>query len=476
MSTVVAIERAVDEMSPAELLAAVLASKRIEETEAARQLVLAAAWADLHPPESILDVAGFATPGLEREEPIAGPGCPAVAEFSIAEFGAVLGMSTTAAKQLVGQALELRHRLPRLWARLQAGEVPAWRARRVAEATIHSSPELTMDAAGWLDSQVAGMAERVGVAQLDRTVEEAITRFGLAHPDPTRDAEDGYLYLDRRHATVRDEHVGLDGTMGFEASLSIADALDLDHALAAGAAAFKTLGSEQSLDVRRSMALGDLARSQTALDLSVGDADATLGSAQTRTRAATAREVVLHVHLSADAAGDGLVLDQLGRLEERHRLLLLDQVRSWCGDTSTRVTIKPVIDLNAELETGSYVVPDRIRDQIALRDRTCTFPWCTRPARACDVDHVTPFDHNAEPDGRPQPGPTRSSNLTSLCRKHHRLKTQGRWQVAVRSPGILEWTSPHGHRYLRDHTGTRGLDTPARSSRTTRPPKAAERH
>ena len=445
-----------DEMSPAELLVAVRAERRTQDMAAARELVLAASWADLHPPESILDVAGFATPGLEREEPIAGPGCPAVAEFSLAEFGAALGTSTTAAKQLVGQALELWHRLPRLWARVRAGEVPAWRARRVAETTIHASPELTLEAAGWVDSQIAGMAERVGVAQLDRTVEEAITRFHLADPDPTRDAEDGYLYLDRRHATLRDEHVGLDGTMSFEASLSIADALDLDHALAAGAAAFKTLGSDQSLDVRRSMALGDLARSQTALDLTGAGTD----TCQAKQRAATAREVVLHVHLAADATGDGLILDQLGRLEERQKLLLLETVRSWCADTSTRVSIKPVIDLNAELETGAYEVPDRIRDQITLRDRTCTFPWCTRPARACDVDHVTPFDHDAEQEGRAQPGPTRSSNLTSLCRKHHRLKTHGRWQVTVRSPGVLEWTSPHGHHYLRDHTGSRALDGP----------------
>jgi hypothetical protein len=25
-------------------------------------------------------------------------------------------------------------------------------------------------------------------------------------------------------------------------------------------------------------------------------------------------------------------------------------------------------------------------------------------------------------------------------------------------PGVFEWTSPHGHRYRRDHTGTTGLE------------------
>ena len=49
-----------------------------------------------------------------------------MAEFCIPELGAVLGMSSTSAKKLIGQALELRHRLPRLWHLVQTGRVPAW--------------------------------------------------------------------------------------------------------------------------------------------------------------------------------------------------------------------------------------------------------------------------------------------------------------------------------------------------------------
>ena len=156
-----------------------------EERAAAAQLVLAARWADLHPPESIHDAAAFTVPGCEHEEPIAGEGAPLVAEFCLAELGTVLGISTTAAKKLVGHALELRHRLPRLWAQVQAGRVPAWRARTVAEATIHSTPALTVEAAAFVDAQVAAVAGRVGAAQLDRLVAEAIKRFDLAEVDPT---------------------------------------------------------------------------------------------------------------------------------------------------------------------------------------------------------------------------------------------------------------------------------------------------
>ncbi|MBD3947484.1 hypothetical protein [Nocardioides ganghwensis] len=52
-----------DDLSASELLASIKASCDLEHAEAARQLVLAARWADLHPPESIHDAASFTVPG-----------------------------------------------------------------------------------------------------------------------------------------------------------------------------------------------------------------------------------------------------------------------------------------------------------------------------------------------------------------------------------------------------------------------------
>ncbi|MBC2935034.1 DUF222 domain-containing protein, partial [Nocardioides sp. zg-1228] len=218
------------------LLALARERKAAEERAAADLLEVAARWADLHPPESIHHAASFTVPGCEHEEPIAGEGTPLVAEFCVAELGGVLGISTTSAKRLIGHALELRHRLPRLWAQVHAGRVPAWRARAVAEVTIHAAPSLSIEAAAFVDAQVAAVAGRIGPAQLDRLVAETIKRFDLAVPDRSADPEDGYLDVDPRHATLHDQHVHFAGTMRFEAELDLADALDLDRALAHGAA------------------------------------------------------------------------------------------------------------------------------------------------------------------------------------------------------------------------------------------------
>ena len=452
------VERVADDLSASDVLASIRVERAAEHRAAARQLDLAARWADLHPPESVHHAATFATPGCEHEEPIAGVGAPLVAEFCIAELGAVLGLSSGAAKKLIGHALELRHRLPRLWTQVQSGLVPAWQARIVAETTIHTTPRLTVEAAGFVDAQVAAVAGRVAPAQLDRLVAEAIKRYDLAEADPASDPEDGHLHVDPRHVTINDEDVHFAGTMRLEAELDIADALDLGHAVAQGAAQQKALGSTESLDVRRAKALGDLARTQTALDL----AAATTTASATEPDAAdlpAAREVVIHAHFAASTEGPTTVFGPSGRIEEGQRLVLLEQVKAWCGDTRTKVTIKPVIDLNTELAASGYEIPNRIREQVILRDRTCVFPWCTRPARRSDIDHIVAYDHDADAEGRPQPGPTTTSNLACLCRSHHRLKTHTAWHYRMVEPGVFEWTSPHAHHYLRDHAGTRAFDT-----------------
>lgn len=250
--------------SPASVLATAKAERVAADRAEARLLTAAAEWADLHPPESVHEAATFQVRGCESEDQIAGEGCPLVSEFCAAELGAALGTTTTAAKRLMGHALELRHRLPRLWRRVHAGELPAWRARRVAETTIHA--DLTQEQAAYVDRMVAPFAHRTGPAAVDRLVEEAAARSGPATP-PVHPDDPAPPTPDPRHVTVHGQDVAYAGTVRVEAEVDLADALDLDHALRLGAESLRALGSEEPLDVRRAEALGVRVRRQLALDL-----------------------------------------------------------------------------------------------------------------------------------------------------------------------------------------------------------------
>src|SRR6478735_7061373 len=96
-----------------------------------RKLQLAVEWAIMHPVESIIHAA--TVDGTEDELAIAGPGAPLIAEFCVAELALALGMSTGSGRRYLGDAVETRYRLPRLWKRVMAGEVPVWKARKIAQ-------------------------------------------------------------------------------------------------------------------------------------------------------------------------------------------------------------------------------------------------------------------------------------------------------------------------------------------------------
>src|SRR6186997_1243592 len=114
----------------ADTAAGVLAQARADRAAAdaaeARLLSHACAWADLHPAESIAEAVRFG----DTPVPVAGEGAPLVAEFCVAEFAAALRLPTETGKAYLGEALELRHRLPKTWARVGSGDLPAWRAQR----------------------------------------------------------------------------------------------------------------------------------------------------------------------------------------------------------------------------------------------------------------------------------------------------------------------------------------------------------
>ena len=92
-----------------------------------------------------------------------------------------------------------------------------------------------------------------------------------------------------------------------------------------------------------------------------------------------------------------------------------------------------------------------MREVVILRDGHCVFPWCTRDARSCDLDHIEPYVPIDE--GGP-PGQTAPTKLAALCRRHHRAKTARRWRYRRERDGTYTWHGPHGlaFRVTRDTT------------------------
>ena len=94
-----------------------------------------------------------------------------------------------------------------------------------------------------------------------------------------------------------------------------------------------------------------------------------------------------------------------------------------------------------------------MRELVILRDRRFVFPWCGRDARACDLDHIVPYDGR---QGGP-PGQTNPQNLAPLCRRHRRAKTAKRWRYERTEDGSYAWTSPHKKPSLVNGSGTLAL-------------------
>jgi hypothetical protein len=89
-------------------------------------------------------------------------------------------------------------------------------------------------------------------------------------------------------------------------------------------------------------------------------------------------------------------------------------------------------------QVPGYHPPAALANLIRVRQPACTYPGCRRPARQCDLDHVTPWD---------QGGRTCECNVHPLCRRHHRAKQCPGWHAAQPEPGTVTWTTPSGRTY-----------------------------
>jgi Domain of unknown function (DUF222) len=474
-------------------LAAVEANEAALVEHETRRLALAATWADLHPGDAV-DPAGL--PGRERAIRPGGDGTPEIADFCLADLATALRASSGTAARLIADALDLRHRLPRTWAKAQAGQVPAYQARRVAFQTR----KLTRAQAGEIDARVAPKLGAVPYGRLLTLLEAFVYDADPegADAEAEQQARDRFVRLGRTSEHGFRVLVGKiaagDAAWGFALTTRLAEVLRRD-------------GDPDTLDVRRSKAFG-LLITQPAEALALLNAhrdddpdpqdeeppdeesrepepaeqpEVAAEGSRSEPVEEPARVVrivpppfdpskarpraVVYIHLSKAAltAGRGVArVEDIGPV-------LMTRLRGLLGDRC-QILLKPVIDLNdTPTPVDAYEIPDAIAEHVRLRQPVDVFPFAGGGTRRTDLDHSTPF--LAMDQGGP-PGQTRIDNLGPLARYSHRVRTHGRWRLRRPDPDSWLWRSPHGRLFLVNSTGTHPLGRSAWTKQLWRAAKA----
>lgn len=449
--------------------------------------------------------SGRALPGTERSKRYGGHGTPEVGEFAAGELGVLTHRSYGSAVALMADALDVRHRLPALWSVVMGGQARVWQARQVTKRT--RTVGLTRSQAAWVDSQTTPY-----LASLPWTRFYDLLDAKIIEVDPkAAEARAEAAALDRFVTT------GQSNEHGLKTLIAKAEAGEVIYFVAICDRIAQILllqGDTDPVGVRRSKAIGILANPAAALRLlethatpttdpddstsedqqreqesaedlepvSPGDlhpaaddsddprpcptcgsgAAGVTGDPAPFVRPAAADldlakllpKAVLYVHISREAFDAALAgeLTGVARMEGVGPLTTGQAIR-FLGHS--HVTVKEVIDLEADHPVDAYEVPAKMREQLRLRSPAQVFPYAGLATVGMDGDHTRAFVPKNR--GGP-PGQTRIGNLGYLGRRLHRLKTHAKgWRHRQPSPGVHLWRSPHGYRFRVDATGTHPL-------------------
>ncbi len=170
---------------------------------------------------------------------------------------------------------------------------------------------------------------------------------------------------------------------------------------------------------RRADAMGALAVGADRLGCRCGQTSCPAGSCP------PASPVVIHVVAEEASLGGA---SKPGSLIGSDALIPAELVAELACSAKLRPLIHPA---DTPPEPG-YRPSRALADFVRCRDLTCRFPGCDRPASRCDIDHTVPHG-----DG----GATHASNLKTLCRLHHLMKTFWGWRDQQLADGAVIWTS-----------------------------------
>ncbi|MGC2941809.1 MULTISPECIES: HNH endonuclease signature motif containing protein [unclassified Brevibacterium] len=119
-----------------------------------------------------------------------------------------------------------------------------------------------------------------------------------------------------------------------------------------------------------------------------------------------------------------------------------EAARTIAGRSKTiqRILTDPATGTPVDAKATTYTVPKDLRKTLIEQWTVCTVPGCSRRAEKSEMDHVDPFFHLAPLKG----GLTRFGNLHPLCKKHHALKTAGRYGVTMPKSGVIDYEFRNG--------------------------------
>ncbi len=87
-----------------------------------------------------------------------------------------------------------------------------------------------------------------------------------------------------------------------------------------------------------------------------------------------------------------------------------------------------------DMGRSARLVTSAQRRALSVRDRHCRFPSCSRPTQWCDAHHVAGWVESL--------GDTNIDNLVLLCRRHHTLLHNSRWEITSAADGGFEFSHP----------------------------------
>jgi hypothetical protein len=299
-------------------------------------------------------------------------------EFAYLEVAAQLHISDRAAQRRLKFARTLTERLPETFAALQQGWIEEYKAQLIAQAVEPLSDEH----ARAVEDTVLGKAGKQTPLQLRNRLAKVVMAV-----DP-EGAEQ------RRQEKRRERHVESQRTEDGQAALIIrhdAERIAEMHGVITGHAHhLKAMGGEA-----RTMAQLE---ADVACDLILGQGDH------------ASRVIEVHVTLPATTAAGWD--DQPGEVDgmpvtaQAAREMMADAARwRW-------LRTDPITGEAVDLTSARYTPPASLAAWVKVRDRTCRFPGCSRPAKYCEIDHRVPW---------PQ-GETSDANCACLCKRHHKAK------------------------------------------------------